>query len=379
MRRCLVLALLLLVAATPPAKLPVYEGRAYVIHTDLAGDALREAELRMTKMAEEYRKRTAGFAGQVNQKLPFFLFRSDKDYFAAGGKPGTAGVFNPNDNTLMAVAGDEVSADTWHVVQHEGFHQYARFVIGGSLPVWVNEGMAEYFGEGLFTGDSFVTGVIPPDRLLRVKKRIKSQQYMEFRRMLPLAHADWNAEMSMANYDQAWSMVHFLAHAEGGRYQQPFVSFMRAIGRGQPWERAWLDHFGSADGFEKKWQAWWLAQEPTASTPLYAQATVQTLTSALARGVAQQQQKFGSIDDLLAAIAGGSLKIDDRDWLPPALLKDAAQTAQTMRKRGITIVIAPSSAGPTIACTLKDGTKIVGTFRVSGGRVLEVTSEVAKR
>ena len=29
-------------------------------------------------------------------------------------------------------------------------------LIGGNIPIWVNEGMAEYFGEGLFTGDGFV-------------------------------------------------------------------------------------------------------------------------------------------------------------------------------------------------------------------------------
>ena len=29
--------------------------------------------------------------------------------------------------------GEHVSADTWHVVQHEGFHQFARAVIGGPV------------------------------------------------------------------------------------------------------------------------------------------------------------------------------------------------------------------------------------------------------
>ena len=33
------------------------------------------------------------------------------------------------------------------------------------MPTWLNEGLAEYFGEGIFTGDGFVTGVISPERL----------------------------------------------------------------------------------------------------------------------------------------------------------------------------------------------------------------------
>src|SRR5688572_23174445 len=52
-----------------------YEGRYYVINTDLLGDDLREADLRMTKMAEEYKKRTEGFSGTIGHKFPFFLFR----------------------------------------------------------------------------------------------------------------------------------------------------------------------------------------------------------------------------------------------------------------------------------------------------------------
>ena len=52
----------------------------------------------------------------------------------------------------MAFAGEHITAYTWHTVQHEGFHQFAHAVIGGDIPTWLNEGLAEYFGEALFTG-----------------------------------------------------------------------------------------------------------------------------------------------------------------------------------------------------------------------------------
>src|SRR6186713_535893 len=80
----------------PPEGLKRYEGRYYIINTDFTGDDLREADLRMTKMAEEYKKRTEGFSGAIGHKFPFFLFRDIEDYHRAGGMEGTAGVFNPN-------------------------------------------------------------------------------------------------------------------------------------------------------------------------------------------------------------------------------------------------------------------------------------------
>ena len=42
----------------------------------------------------------------------------------------------------------------WHVAQHEGFHQFAWSRFAEDLPVWVNEGMAEFFGESVIVGDT---------------------------------------------------------------------------------------------------------------------------------------------------------------------------------------------------------------------------------
>jgi len=111
-------------------------------------------------------------------------------------------------------------------VQHEGFHQFAHAVIRGELPPWVNEGIAEYFGESIFTGDAFVTGIIPPFRLKRVQSEIQTNRFKSVKSMMLLSHQQWNSEMEIENYDQAWSMVHFLAQGENGRYQTAFVNFM---------------------------------------------------------------------------------------------------------------------------------------------------------
>ncbi|MBV8782403.1 MAG: hypothetical protein JO353_13490, partial [Phycisphaerae bacterium] len=160
--KSLLLSAILLSAATavaadedsvPPRKMPLYETRYYNVFTDLDPERAREACIRMTKMAEEYHARTAGFAGNIAEKLPFYLFKSADEYYAAGGLPKSAGVFNGE--RLMAMADPRIGKEIWHVVQHEGFHQFVHAVIGGEIPIWVNEGMAEYFGESIFTGDGF--------------------------------------------------------------------------------------------------------------------------------------------------------------------------------------------------------------------------------
>src|SRR5947209_2706461 len=75
------------------ARLKIYETPHYVMHTDIAEADAREADLRMTRMFEEYQRRTAGFSGQVNTKFPFFLFKKPADYYASGAIPNSDGVF----------------------------------------------------------------------------------------------------------------------------------------------------------------------------------------------------------------------------------------------------------------------------------------------
>src|SRR5690242_10590675 len=91
-------------AKSAPVELKTYETRYYVIRTDLNEEQAKEAAVRMTRMAEEYVRRTQGFSGKITQRLPFYLFRHEEDYEAAGGPAGTAGVFTGE--KLMAWAGD---------------------------------------------------------------------------------------------------------------------------------------------------------------------------------------------------------------------------------------------------------------------------------
>ena len=362
-----IVGLVVLVAAlaTPAlaqVKLKTYETKYYVLHTDLDRNAVLEAESRISAMAEMYNQRTKGFGGRIATKLPFYLFSNPRDYYAAGGMPGSAGVFNGRQ--MMAIVGRETSDATWHIIQHEGFHQFVYAMIGGDIPIWVNEGMAEYFGQSIYTGDGFVTGLIPPDRLARLKQWIESGKVKSINEMMTTSHELWNAGLSAVNYDQAWSMIHFLAHGDNGRYQDALNNFIKDVSRGMRYEQAWQKNFGAGTReFEKKWRQYWLDMPADATADLYAEATVATVTSFLARA-ASQRQTFASFSEFSEKAAAGGLKSDEADWLPPKLLKEALAAAEQfgkweIRKRG----------GWQVVCTLNDGKKLIGTFKLAGRRV----------
>lgn len=354
-------------AAAPEPQLNRFETKYYILHTDLDAEGVREAFLRLDCMVDEYVRRTRGFRGRINKRLPFYLFVNPADYYAAGGWPGSAGLFQGD--RLMAIAGPQLRAGNWHIVQHEGFHQFVDAVIKGDIPIWVNEGLAEYFGEALFTGDGYVSGVIPPYRLRRVKKQISEGNFKTIPEMMLLEHEAWKKAMAQANYDQAWSMVHFLAHGEDGKYQQRLIAFAQEVGRGLQWERAWLRHFGrDTEAFEARWREYWteLPDHPTAD--LYAETTVTIMTHHLARA-ASQKQTFDTAEAFFEAARAGRLKAHAQDWLPPSLLHGAlAQIedagAWSLRKKGKQM---------SLVCATLGGKTFTGRYKLRKRQVAKVT------
>ncbi len=363
-----------------PAGMKGVEGKYHYLIHDLSPEEEQEVLLRMEAMVDEYIARTRDFSGRLNQKLPFMLFRKPADYYRNGGIEGSAGVFTGA--SLMAIAGEKLNNNTWHTIQHEGFHQFAAAVIGGDMPIWVNEGLAEYFGEAVYTGDGFVSGAIPRHRLKRVQGLFAKGSFKSVERMMGTTHQQWNRELNINNYDQAWTMVTFLAHGEDGKYQKAFGRFMIALNKQVPWQKAWQDSFGSAAGFETKWEAWWTSEERTASVDVYARAATQMLTSYLGRATSQKQS-FDDIDKLLAAVEANEVKWHKSDALPASLGKDCVELTNALTKNGATFTLAQVPVGtsskltqPGVVCVLQDGSKIIGTFKLKGARMGSVLAEV---
>jgi hypothetical protein len=344
------------------------------MHTDVDEDLAREAQIRLDHMFEEYTLRTRDFAKTINRKLPFYLFSHQEDYYAAGGLEGSAGVFmvRGNDARLMATVihdptGRGRGGGTWHVMQHEGFHQFAHMTIAPNLPMWVNEGLAEYFGESRFTGDSMVSGLIPEGRRRRLLATIQNNRYTPFRDMLTMSNAVWNSQMKIENYDQAWSMVHFMAEGDGGKYQQPFLTYMQALAKGQNEDKAWTAAVGqnATDAFEAAWKRYWLSTPEFPTEMKYRQAQMMTLASFLARSRATGQ-RWSTIRDFASAAKAGEVKIgaDLKTWLPASLLTDSLEEADN----DAIIKLDWQGQAPKLTRQYPDGSTVTVSFTIQNGK-----------
>ncbi len=354
-----------LTGAAEGGEMRVYPTPYYVIHSDLDGDLVREAAARVTAMAEEYHQRTKSFAGSIRKKFDFYLFARPQDYQAAGGRPGSPGMYvaQGRDGKLLVLAvsrGDLL----WYIIQHEGFHQFVQQVIGENVPLWLNEGLAEYFGVAQWTGDAFVTGWMPPDKVARVKFYIRTGQILSFDKMLTLSNTDWRNRRDTLHYDQAWSMVHFLVHGMEGRFQPGFSAFIDSLGRGRDWKTAWTGNLPNLPILHKRYDEWWQAQDVGTGRLLWRKAMVATLTSYLARAHLQGLE-FQTADDLFAAARAGRIENKPDTWLPPSLLertlkKAAAHSPWTLDTKRQT---------PALVLELTDGTILRGSFSATKGRI----------
>lgn len=347
-----------------------YRTRYYVLYSDMDLPTVREAALRLTRMAQHYHQRTKAL-GEIRQRLPFYLFSRQADYIAAGGMAGSAGQYS-GDKLMAWGSGQGV----WSTMQHEGFHQFVHRAIGGRMPVWLNEGLAEYFGHSHWTGDGFVSGVIPAGLKGRLDKQIRRGQLVPFQKMLSMTSAEWLAKLERKHYDQAWAMVHFLVHAKDRKYRQALGDMIRDISRGADPVASFRKRITrNIDGFEKHFVEWWKALPGNPSAELETEILVQTLTSYLARA-----QLLGlELEDVDAffKLAGSGeitsgLESKSELWLPQSLLKQALARARRVKGWQLKVV----ANRPRLILPLDKDRQMVGWYTISNGNKVGVQVEV---
>jgi len=270
-------------AAQPVARLPWWsrsvEARVgqYWIRTDLPPKFADELGLHLNIMYEEFSRQLASLPARAPAPMNVLLFADAIDYletlqFKYGiDASGTGGMFfvNASGSALAVWVGDLSRRRIDHVLQHEGFHQFAWSRFGTDLPLWVNEGLAEFFGDAVVVGRSVIIGQSSAAVVQDMKARIERGSALEFPRMLSMSPDQWSAVVrdgdAQGLYNQAWSMVHFLVYGDGGRYVGSFERYLKLLNAGFHSELAFERAFETDDiaAFEKRWRQYAMSARPS--------------------------------------------------------------------------------------------------------------------
>ena len=226
--------------------------------------------------------------------------------------------------------------------------------------------MAEYFGESYFTGDGYISGLIPPWRLARLKAEIADGKLKHLEDLMHVSAKQWNAELSPLNYDQAWSLVQFFDSPQASRYHRAFAQFLKRISTGESAETACASEFPDPATLEIDWRRYWLGLDENPTRDGYARAAVSTLTGVLRRSYIAGQ-RFVDFADFARAIADGDLRSPAGNTFPPEL---ARQALMLSRQVGGTWSIAASPGPlPHLLAHFPDGKAIDGSFSLEAGHI----------
>lgn len=246
---------------------PVRQSKYYRIHTDLDRDLISDLSQRMDAMYEEYQRRLSGFsAAKFAPAMEVYLFERQEDYLRFTGERwrNSGGVYMAGRNLLAAFLEGQGRDALRRTLQHEAFHEFARQSISPNMPIWLNEGMAQVFEEGIWTGERFLIGQVPPRRLRQLQDDIENKRLIAFEEMLAMTPEKWSVALGAEDraggatqYNQSWAMVHFLVQAKDAagrdKYRARLIRMLELLHDGKSDQVAFEKAFsGNMKGFKDR-------------------------------------------------------------------------------------------------------------------------------
>jgi len=203
---------------------------------------------RQTRNTLKYFEQVREFFIKLNGREPkspapafIVIFGNRKDAEAAGMKPSTFGYFAPigdRDYLVLYQPGDFASENATHEYTHLiTSHSGLRY------PVWLNEGLAEFFSTFTVLNNSVTIGDPIPGRVLALRKN----------KWVPLSvimSADENSpyyrdpELNDSLYNEGWAAVHLLYTFKD--YRPKFPTFLTEMSKGKSVDEVLQDIYGKS-------------------------------------------------------------------------------------------------------------------------------------
>ncbi len=218
----------------PPGWSVVESPRFLVIHPEGAPSWIEESPLRLEAVRSALERRfpprvairSVGVVRVCNDRV---------DYFAHGGVPDAAGVWNRRTEELVLFLDPQavVSGDRrFLTLQHEAVHQYFAAALGDKRPAsWFDEGVADTFAAARFDDEDRVVFEKNSQRLPRLEIVLRRLGPLPLRELLNASHGEY-LRGGAATYATGWSFVYFLmtspevsAHEEWARLLDRYYRF----------------------------------------------------------------------------------------------------------------------------------------------------------
>lgn len=221
-------------------------------------------ERRARQLAEEFELfravvQTVMNKVKVDPGQPFLILavKGEKDlkrllpaYWEVKGRVHPAGYFVPGPEKHYAALRMDASGEhPYHVVYHEYVHLLVR-VNFPWIPLWLNEGLAEFYASANFTGMQVGVGK-PMEYHLYLLNERKMLPIVE---LLSVDHSSphYNeANRASVFYGQSWALTHYLLLGDQMAHSKQLGQYLDALDKGLSQQEAAAQAFGDLKKFEK--------------------------------------------------------------------------------------------------------------------------------
>jgi Flp pilus assembly protein TadD len=162
-----------------------------------------------------------------------------------------AGMYQPGeDKDYVVLRLDSEGDNPFHTLYHEYTHALMRLNFR-SLPLWLNEGLAEFFGNSTLGDREVKTGTIDPGHLylLNQSKLIPIETLLEVDHSSPYYNEKNRASIF---YAESWTLVHYLMMDPEARQKQLLKNFLSAWDKSGDQVAAAREAFGDLKRFGQK-------------------------------------------------------------------------------------------------------------------------------
>ena len=242
----------------------------YKIYSMLGGSLTDEVAKRQELILKQYKTvfPKKKFP-RVKEKVvfPVLIFESRGGYETFSRANGfdpekAAGYYSPTHKyTVLFYGTDESLIST---LFHEAFHQFLHHVLPNtnSIPTWLNEGLATFFGGAKYDKKlgtvSVQPGVVNVSRINQTRKAMLTDSHVGLEELMKASHEKFYEEDHISlYYSEGLSVVYFLINWGGKRRTgiKLLVSYFQALEEGKDIEEAYAEVFEKKmPKMEKRWR-----------------------------------------------------------------------------------------------------------------------------
>jgi tetratricopeptide (TPR) repeat protein len=205
------------------------EIRGFTFYSDLKPRELEEQVLAFTRLQEILENEVHLKSARPSHVYVFSRHADALPFFAAsrlGGRQNLAGVFIPRNDANYIVIDASAGARPLRIIYHEYLHSLVNAAFE-SVPVWFNEGIAEYFSSFVSGKDFIEIGRPIPEHMAVVS----TAPLYDIPQLFQIDHdsPEYN-ESSRTGilYAQSWALVHYLLVGRPG-HEVDWTRFLKIL------------------------------------------------------------------------------------------------------------------------------------------------------